>query len=62
LPGGARTISIQPEYGTRFSLLLGLGLRFVILERAFLHGGYLWEAPLFGLSSSAWLAGAGVLF
>jgi hypothetical protein len=56
---GGQSVEYQPEGGTRFAALLGLGVRFTVLERWIGSVYYLWDIPVTGLSSSSIVVGLG---
>jgi len=56
------TIGIAPEQRARLALMLGLGLRFCLLDRFVLTASYQWDTPVADESSSSFVLGAGVRF
>lgn len=55
-------IEVTPEQRARFALMLGLGLRFCLLDRIILTTSYQWDTPVAEESTSSFVLGAGVRF
>lgn len=55
-------IGVTPARRARFALMLGLGLRFCLLDRLLLTVSYQWDTPVEDESSSSFVLGAGVRF
>jgi hypothetical protein len=55
-------VEVVPKESARVALMLGLGLRFRLLDRVVLTASYQWDTPIMDTSTSSVVLGAGVLF